>query len=348
MTLTAAPGPAWSTLATTRGEGEFFYTQAWLDLIQSLYGYSVIPLTTTDQSGRLTGFLPVSLVGSPLTGRRLVSLPFSDYCPLLAADDDTATALVEQALQLAQTHHVRYLELRAGASPVLERRADLAESNLYVRWLVRLDAESSVLWTRLRKPVQRQVKKAQKLGVSIRLADRRDDMAQYHRLHLLTRTRKHGMPAQSQRFFLGLWDAFAADRTLQVLLAEYEGRVIAGIVLLASGNTLRYAYGASDERYLQLGPNNLLMWDAITRAHDAGYRTLDLGRTARDNTGLMEFKRGWGAVEEALPYYYYPQVKGLAATSERSWKYHLATSVWKRLPLPVAGALGAALYKHLG
>ena len=39
---------------------------------------------------------------------------------------------------------------------------------------------------------------------------------------------------------------------------------------------------------------------------------LDLGRTARENFGLMEFKRGWGAIEEPLTYYYFPRCAGLA------------------------------------
>jgi lipid II:glycine glycyltransferase (peptidoglycan interpeptide bridge formation enzyme) len=120
------------------------------------------------------------------------------------------------------------------------------------------------------------------------------------------------------------------------------------MVLIASGSTVRYAYGASDERYLQLAPNNLLLWEAIEWACSQGYQTLDLGRTARDNAGLMAFKRSWGAVEEPLPYYYAPRVAGLAATSEQSRKFRMLTACWRRLPLPVADALGGVLYKHLG
>ena len=51
---------------------------------------------------------------------------------------------------------------------------------------------------------------------------------------------------------------------------------------------------------------------------------------------------------EPLPYYYYPDVAGLAATSESSWKFRLLTACWKQLPLAVAGPLGGRLYKHLG
>jgi lipid II:glycine glycyltransferase (peptidoglycan interpeptide bridge formation enzyme) len=135
---------------------------------------------------------------------------------------------------------------------------------------------------------------------------------------------------------------------MQLLLAEYQGTVIGGMILLASGTTIRYAYGASDEHYLNLAPNNLLMWTAIKLGCTQGYQTLDMGRTACDNQGLMEFKRRWGAIKEPLPYYYYPQMAGLASTSENSWKFRLLTACWKKLPLAVAGPLGGYLYKHLG
>ena len=327
--------------------GTFVYTQAWLQLISRLYGYKV-ELLTANQNGKITGFLPVCYMQSPLTGRRLVSLPFSDISPLLANDEASASDVIDQAITLAKDRKVKYLELRSGHNETLAKREDFVEENLYVRWLLPLSPDASNIWSGLRKPVQHQIKKSQKLGVQIRVAQNRADMAHYYALHLNTRTKKHGMPAQPQRFFYELWDTFAAKGAVQLLLAEYEGKIVASMILLASGTTIHYAYGASDENYLKLAPNNLLMWKAIELGCTLGYSTLDMGRTARDNEGLMEFKRRWGAVQDSLPYYYYPQVAGLASTSESSRKFQLLTSNWRRLPLSVAGPLGGFLYKHLG
>jgi FemAB-related protein (PEP-CTERM system-associated) len=337
-----------STFIERQAKDSFYYNQAWLDLISRLYGYSVIPLTTTNADGKITGFLPLCFMHSPLTGRRLVALPFSDLCPLLAADEASASDLIDQAIRIAQQQKVRYLELRTGINEALTKRSDLIEGNLYVRWLMPLSPDPDSVWSNLRKPVQHQVKKSQKLGVQVRIAQKRDEVAHYYRLHLQTRCKKHGMPAQPRHYFYELWDTFAESGAMQLLLAEYQGAIIAGMVLLASGTTVRYAYGASDERYLNLAPNNLLMWTAIKLGCTLGYQTLDMGRTACDNEGLMEFKRRWGAIKEPLPYYYYPQMAGLASTSETNWKFRLLTSSWKRLPLQVAGPLGGYLYKHLG
>jgi lipid II:glycine glycyltransferase (peptidoglycan interpeptide bridge formation enzyme) len=157
------------------------------------------------------------------------------------------------------------------------------------------------------------------------MAQRRESVEHYYRLHLLTHSKKHGMPAQSLRYFFELWDTFAPSGALQLWLAEHEGIVIAASISLASGTTLRWAYNASDERYLPLAPNHLLKWTTISWAGTNGYSIFDMGRTARDNKGLMDFKRRWGAIMEPLAYYYYPRTAGLVATSERSWKYRLLT-----------------------
>src|SRR5438067_2295670 len=72
-----------SSFVQQQPNGCFYFENAWLDLITRLYGYSLIPLTTTCTTEHMSGFLPVCLMRSPLTGKRLDSLPFSDLCPLL-------------------------------------------------------------------------------------------------------------------------------------------------------------------------------------------------------------------------------------------------------------------------
>jgi FemAB-related protein (PEP-CTERM system-associated) len=348
MAGTLLAGREWSKDIERQAQESLYCSKSWLDILSRLYGYSVIPLTATDATGQVTGFLPLCSLSGPLRGRRLVALPFSDQCPLLATDSASADSVVDDAILVAQRQQARYLELRTGVSEALSRRSDLSQSDLYVRWLAPLARDPAEPWSMLRKPVQRQVRKARRLGVQVRVATRREEMARFYDLHLRTRTKKHGMPTQPARFFLMLWDAFAATGALQLLLAETQGRVIAGAILLAFGDTVRYAYAASHEDYLQLAPNNLIVWEAINWGCAHGFTTLDLGRTARDNRGLMEFKRGWGATEVPLTYYYYPHTAGLAATSERSWKYRALTGCWRRLPLPVAKVLGDHLYKQLG
>jgi len=341
--------PNYTTITEIQAkDASFYYSPTWLNLITSLYGHRIIPLLATNQAGQITGFLPLCLIQSPLTGRRLVALPYADYYPLLASDDDTANKLISQAIALAQQHKVRYLELRTGPNETLAKRTDLVETDLYVRPLLPLSTNRDAAWSKLRKPVQHQITKSQKLGVKVRIAQKREDVALYYRLHLQTYCQKHAVLPQPAAFFYGLWDNLANNNTMQLLLAEYEGQPIAGMVLLASSSTtLKYAYGASDKRYLHLAPNNLLMWTAITWGCEQGYQVLDMGCTARNNEGLMAFKLRWGAIPEPLPYYYYPATTALGVTSGQSRKSHFLRNCWKILPVAITGSLGGRLYRHM-
>jgi CelD/BcsL family acetyltransferase involved in cellulose biosynthesis len=330
-----------------RARESICYSKPWLDLIESVYGYRVFSLTTTGADGRFTGVLPLCTVRGPLGGKHLVALPFSDLCPLLATDAASAGDLLDQAIDLTHQQKAQYLELHSGTEGMLTGRADLTAQDLYVRYWVPLDGDPASLWRGLAASVRTKVNKARRSGVQVRRARGRDDMLHLYRLHLQTRSKKHGMPAQPRSFFLGLWDAFAAAGAIEVFLAEYEGQAIAVNLVLMTGATAKWLYVASDERYLPLAPNHLLVWSVMEWACLHSYRALDLGRTARDNSGLMEFKRRVGAVEEPLTYYYHPHVAGLAATAEGSWQYRALTAGWKRLPLPVAASLGGRLYKYL-
>src|SRR5947209_6859496 len=206
MTQAYLSNSSLNTFLEQRAKGSLYYNEAWLALISKLYGYTFMPLTTRDAAGQITGFLPLFSMQSPLTGRRLVSLPFSDYCPLLATDEASANDLVDQAIALAQAKRVKYLELRTGSNEVLAQRSDLMGGDLYVRWLKPLNPDTQAMWSSLAKSARKMIKKAQKLAVQARLAQQREDIEEYYRLHLLTRSKKHGMPSQSRRYFYELWD----------------------------------------------------------------------------------------------------------------------------------------------
>ncbi len=327
----------------------YYYSQTWLNLITTLYGHRIIPLLTTNQAGQVTGFLPLCLIQSPLTGRRLVALPYSDYCPMLASDDSIANELITRAIELAHQYKVRYLELRTGPNEVLARRTDLIETDLCIRPLLSLSPNPDTVWSRLRKPVQQQVNKSQKLGVQVRIAQQRKEVAHYYRLHLQTCAKKHGVPAPPAQFFYSLWDSFAANGTMQLLLAEYQNKIIAGMMIIALGNkTVKCAYGASDKRYLYLAPNNLLMWTAIKWGCEHNYQVLDMGLTSRMGKGLMDYKLRWGAVPEPLPYYFYfPVATEQVGMLSQGRKMHFMSNCWKHLPLAITGPLGGCLYRHM-
>jgi lipid II:glycine glycyltransferase (peptidoglycan interpeptide bridge formation enzyme) len=85
-----------------------------------------------------------------------------------------------------------------------------------------------------------------------------------------------------------------------LLLAEYEGHLLAGIFVGLLGKQAMYLYGASSNEWRQLMSNHLLQWEAMRWAKQQGATQYDLwGIPATDDedeamAGLYRFKRGWG------------------------------------------------------
>ena len=149
---------------------------------------------------------------------------------------------------------------------------------------------------------RRNIRKAEKAGVQIRLGTRAD-LADFHRVYVETAARDRFTP-RAQVYFERMWDALnSADdgyHEMTLHLAEYAGHLAAATIMIRVGDRAWYSYGASTTADRDVRPSNALQWDMITRAHRAGCGVYDLrGISATlDPTkpliGLVRFKVGSG------------------------------------------------------
>ena len=327
-------------VAALPGAG-FFHSAAWARVLHRSYGFTPYYLGATVQN-QLQSLLPLMEVDSWATGRRAVSLPFTDACPALVAEPAAFAPLFDAALRTARDRRWIYLELRAG-SPLLEE-----EPVAFSFWGHRLplEAGADALFARASGAARRGVRLAQSNGVTIKVSHSAEAMLTFY--HLLGPTRqRHGVPTQPFRFFEALHQEVIARRQGCVVLAYFGHTPVAGAVFLHAGRKAIFKYGASLAAWQHLRPNNLVIWEAIAWHARHGFEELCFGRTARGNEGLRRFKLGWGAEERPLDYhrYHLRSARFVAPiSSARSWPRRL----FQTLPLPVSRLLGAALYKHAG
>jgi hypothetical protein len=117
------------------------------------------------------------------------------------------------------------------------------------------------------------------------------------------------------------------------LLAEYDSAVIAAGVFLKAKDTVYYKFNATDSTCLtRCCPNHLLIWYAIEKAANEGYRWIDFGRAAIANAGLGKHKEMWGATGTELPYYF-PRAEGAASEDEDGTLYRFKSMIWRRCQL---------------
>ena len=295
MRLLELEDPGWVEFVRGRPEATLFHHPAWARLLVDCYGYRAMALALTDGAGAVTAGLPVVEVSRPLGQRRWVSLPFTDYCPPLAAQREPE--LVDELAALTRARAVRALELRA---PVADH-AGIQLRSAHVRHELALTGDVTVTWAGLFKNHRRNVRLAERGGVRIARGSSAADMETFYRLHLRTR-RRLGVPIQPRRFFRLLLERVVAPG-LGFVLTAYSGDTPIAAAIFGSWNgTLIYKYSARDERFAKLDANYLLIWTAIRIASENGCHTVDLGRSDLEQAPLRGFKNGWGALEKPLAY----------------------------------------------
>jgi hypothetical protein len=332
--------PGWDSLLAAHAGSSFFHRTAWARVLHETYGHLPIYFCRF-ADGQLEELFPIMEVTSPWTGRRGVSLPFTDFCfPLHNAKQDRQP-LYELAMEHGRDRKWRSLECRSnaikwpGASPSL---AFYAHS-------IDLKPNQETLLKGFSSAVRRGIRRAPKMGVRVEFNTCFDSIRTFYALHCLTR-RRHGLPPQPLRFFKNIARYVLAQGHGFVATARWEDRPVAAAVFFYHNQKVFYKFGASDYAFQRLRPNNILLWEAVKRCAGDGFETMHLGRTSLFNEGLRRFKLGFGAHEERIEYYKYDFLKQAFVTETD----HSATCfrpLFGWMPLPALRLAGEILYPHL-
>jgi len=132
-----------------------------------------------------------------------------------------------------------------------------------------------------------------------------------------------------------------------VLLIEYQGKTIAGVLSFFFRDQVLPYYGGALKQYLHLAPNDFMYWELMRHAAARGCKVFDFGRS-KAGTGPFQFKRHWGFDPKPLPYWYFAaNGRGVPDTSSLNPKMQWAIRLWRGLPLRVTKALGPYIVKHI-
>lgn len=293
------------------------------------------------QEDRARALLPILEVNSFLTGRRGVSLPFSDECKLLALDGPDGDLLIQSALELGRARQWKYVELR-GDFPERLRPKPWAT---YFGHEVDLAGGVDTLFARFDGSVRRAIHKAEKARVQVHVLTTPEATQTFFKLHCLTR-RRHGAPPQPFSFFRNMCEHVFKPESGFIVLATFEDRPIATGVFVHHGQIGMYKFGASDPSCLHLRANDLVMWEAIKWYASRRYSWFSMGRTAPSNVGLRRFKCGFGAREYPINYFRYDlrRERFLTGHEEKPGWINRACGL---APMFVLQILGKLFYRHI-
>lgn len=317
----------------------FFHSKAWAEVLHATYGFS--PAYFVQESeGKIRSLLPLMEVDSWLTGRRGISLPFTDECEPLGPTAREVLALVHEANRFGQKRDWRHWEIRGGTTTL---QATSAVS--FFGHHVDLDDEPAEVLARCGSAARRGVRKAEGSKLTISFAQSMEATRAFHALLCKTR-RRHGLPPQPLLFFENIYHCVLRPQHGCIVLASLGDRPVSGAVFFQFGNNALYKFGASDEAFQHLRPNNLVMWRALEWHAKMGFSKLDLGRTSLDNEGLRRFKLGWGAHERKIDYAHFDCKQGAyIEVKDRSSGWH--SCLFKHIPTSLARLVGSLAYRHV-
>ena len=325
----------WQDFVETVPEATLYHREPWLQLLKLAHGTNVHIATLEEGPEILAGCLFAR--SSRAFGGRLVSLPDSELCPVLARDDASRRALLAALAAHPQTRDGFEIHGSAAEEP-------WETVQVFAQWTLDLQKTIKALHGALDKDVRRNMRRAVEAGIRAEHGDSIEYLRRFYRLYLETR-RRLGVPPRPFRYFKALHRIFGPRKSLSVWLAADRGMDLAGLVMLHEGDTL-YAKMNARAAVCPNGANHLLFTSALTEFAGCA-KTWDLGRVDIRNRGLSEFKRRLGATATPLPYAYLPRAPRNVSSEVLSGPALLVSRVCQRLPLWGTRAVGAAAYRFL-
>ena len=169
--------------------------------------------------------------------RRLIALPFSDYCAPLEVETGGCAALLE-ALAARLSVAGEACELRGATAP-----SPWVVDDRFRHWKLDLGVGVKAVEQAMDRNFRRQIRRAREAGLTVSYGASTDYARRFYRLHLENR-RRLGLPAPPWRFFRLVAEILGAAGRFEVWLADADGRELGGVVLLKDRATLHCKWSA--------------------------------------------------------------------------------------------------------
>lgn len=214
-----------------------------------------------------------------------VSMAYVPRGPVPAADaPHLDAALLDAIHRLARARHSIFLKVEpneaagTGLARSLRDRGFVKSPHTVqprATLMLGLEGGEDAVWQRLPGKTRYHIRLAEKRGVRVRAATDGPGLERFH--ELMRRTGERGeFAVRSMSYYRDVLREFEPRGQARLLLAEVDGRVIAGMMAFAYGRDGVYMYAASDDEHKRSMPNYLLQWHAIRWAIERGCVRYDL------------------------------------------------------------------------
>ena len=318
--------------------GAIFHRPAWLMAVEHGAGQRAHGLLA-EKGGRITGWLPLTEIRSPFYGRMLASSGFAVGGGALCVGEDTARMLCSAAQECAERL----------SCPTIEIRGKVAGEG----WTVRKDshcgfsaplaADDEKQIAAIPRKQRAEVRKGIRTALRITVGKQGVDRDAHYRVYSES-VRNLGTPV----FPKALFDAVLARLDADILTVWDGGAPVASVLSLYHEGSVMPYWGGGTLGARRLRANDRMYFELMLHARRRACHRFDFGRS-KTGSGAYHYKKNWGFEPQPLSYASWTapghEVRDADPTSQR---HQSRIALWKKLPLPMANALGPLVARGLG
>lgn len=177
------------------------------------------------------------------------------------------------------------------------RNAPIHNMDAENAWVLDLEKSEDTLLAEMRKTTRYLIRKVQKMPIEIIQTKSLEDFTEFDKLYGITSKRHGFVPHRGMKEEL---EIFGKDDEAVLFMAKYEGRIIAGAIIIFYADQAIYHHAASDDAFRDIPAPYLLQWEIIKEAKKRGKAVYNFWGVIPENkpnhpwSGLTLFKTGFG------------------------------------------------------
>jgi len=294
----------WNNFIKDNPDAHLLQTGEWGEL-KSAFGWEPVRIILDDEAGvqilfrRLPFGLTLAYLPKPVGGSQLTVISEQIWAELdvLCKNHRAVFLKIEPDAWLSDfdLRSTSHIALRTSPHNIQPPRTIIVD----------LHGSEDEILARMKQKTRYNIRLADKKGVTVRPWK---DLAAFHEMLLVTGGRD-GFGVHSLEYYKRANELFHPSGMVELLVAEYEGKPLAALMVFARGRRAWYVYGASNNSERNRMPTYLLQWEAMRWARSKGAEEYDLWGVPDEDEetleahfterieglwGVYRFKRGFG------------------------------------------------------
>lgn len=140
-----------------------------------------------------------------------------------------------------------------------------------ITWVLNLDQSEEKILADMRKNTRYYIRKAERDGVKIIKTSNSKYLEDFWKIYADT-VKRQKWNAYSKEYIKQEFEMFKTDDQIELYLAKYKGKFIAGSLIVYYGDQAIYHHSGSLTKYLKITASYLIQWEAIQNAKKRGLK----------------------------------------------------------------------------